>query len=366
MKFFIIFLFLFLNAKYFEFNSTKYKYRIIAAYDIIGDKKIKTKSYICCDRRFYRFEDMVRFIKTGKYLSPPPYNPYKIVKEFELKNLKIKKDFKKALKEGNFKLAQKFYKKSSMKSILQSIALDMNISSCELTFLKPDLLELANSKRYKLLDCFVKDKKKFAKKNWINLNKDFFKHYGIGLFDVFTKKEIDGFEGITLENLDRKFDNEYLKGRICLYYLYWGILEEVKEYLNYCKYLPKNSLYYKVIFEKEKAKQELEKVKYNKALVRSNFNLGAILINLYLVDNQLKKAKRVYLRMLNKCNTFPATVYSKIIVSILGPFMGVDPSTYTLKKDCMRGIDNDIYMEYEWISLFYDYKLKDVKKCCSY
>ncbi|GAX88337.1 hypothetical protein LNAT_P1633 [Lebetimonas natsushimae] len=363
MKFFLImFIFLFLNAKYFEFNSKKYEYRVITAYDEICDKKIKTKSYICCGMRFYRFKDMVSFIKTGKYFSPSPYDINQIVKECRLKELREKEKFQKALKEGDFETAKKIYEKSHIKSVLKSIVMDMNITSCKLKFLKPDLIDLANSKRYKFFDCFVKDKKAFAKKHWKNLDRDFFKHYKITLWDMFSKKEIDSFEEFTLEGLLEKFDNEYLKGKLCLMYIYWRNLEDLKRHLDYCKYLPKNSLYYKVIFEKEKAKKELEKVKYNHSISSDNFNLGAILINLYLIDNDEKNAKRVYLKMLNKCNNLIDAINSKIIISIFGPFFGINPSTYTLKKDCIKVIDNDIYMEYEWISLFYDYELKDSKK----
>ena len=345
-------MFIFLNAKYFEFNSTKYEYRIITAYDIVCDKKFKMKNYICCGRRFFKFEDMVNFVKTGKYASKPPYLD-KLTEKCGLKRLIIQKEFKKALKENNFKLAKKIYEKSSIKETLKDIALKMNIDSCELKFLNPNLVEVANAKRYKFLECFLKDKKKFAKKYWKYLDKDFFEHYNIKLFDIFSKKEINRFDEFTLENLDRKFNNNYLKGRLCLYYLYWRHLNDLKEHLNYCNYLPKNSLYYKVIFEREKAKKELEKVKFNE----KNYNLGAILINLYLIDNQQQKAKRVYNKMFSSCYTFFNAVQSKIIVFILGPFFGVNPFDYSLKESCISWIDNEIYMQYEWISIFYDYSL---------
>jgi len=357
LRFFKLF-FLFvvvLNAKYIEFNSKRYEYRIITSYDIIFDKKYKIKSYICCDRRFFKYEDMINFIKTGKYVSNPPYDINQIIKKRRLKNLKIKKAFKKALEEKNFKLAKEIYEKSTIKNILKTIALEMNISSCKLTFIKPDLFELIKAKRYKFFDCFIKDKKSFAKRNWVNLNKDFFRHYKIGLFDIFTKKEIDKFDISVLEKLDEKFDNEYLKGRICFNYIYWRFLrDDLKSHLNYCKYLSKNSLYYKVLFEKEKAIKELEK-SYKK---HYNRYVGAILVNLYLANNQKDKAKELFYDMVNKCNTFFSAINSKIIVFLIGPFFGINPFEYNLRDDCIKTISNEIYMEYEWISLFYNYKLE--------
>ena len=65
--------------------------------------------------------------------------------------------------------------------------------------------------------------------------------------------------------------------------------------------------------------------------------------------------------MFSSCYTFVNAVKSKVVVFVLGPFFGVNPFDYSLKEDCISRIDNEIYWEYEWISLFYDYKLKNLK-----
>ena len=61
----MIFSVLLFGAVY-KHNGKTYEYEVIDTVDIICDKEIKKKSFICCNRRFFSFEDMEKFIFTGK------------------------------------------------------------------------------------------------------------------------------------------------------------------------------------------------------------------------------------------------------------------------------------------------------------
>jgi hypothetical protein len=368
----ILFLILgvFLFGGIYKYNGKTYKYKVIDTVDIICDKEIKKKSFICCKRRFFSFEDMEKFIVTGKI---PDYSH---IFNVDCRGYKGNvKEFKEALKNGNFEKAKKLLQKEkSLAKYGYYVVLERKDYKKVAELLKPYadvpdkvLIELANKAEFEKLDYFVKDKKAFARKHMYQFkNSKFMKHYGFKALDFFTKKQIDSMYGYAIERLIQIFDDDYLKGAWCLNALrYIGAYkkEEIKQHKNYCKYLPKSTIFYKVIFEKERAIKELEKVKYKNWTLDKNYELGPILINLYLINGQKKKAKKLYKKILSRCDNLFDRIVSNILVATIGRWILEHPSSYSHKKECMGILERQIRRNYKWISVFYDYKLdlKDFK-----
>jgi len=363
-KFLFLILGVLLLGGTYKYNGKIYEYEVIDTVDIICDKEIKKKSFICCNRRFFSFEDMEKFIFTDKMPD------YSYLYNVDCKGYKTNvEEFKESLKNGDFEKAKKMLQKEkSLAKYGYDVVLEIKDYKKIAELLKPYakvpdkmLIELANKAEFEKLDYFVKDKKTFAKKHMYEFkNSKFMTHYGFKALDFFTKKQINSMYGYAIERLIQIFDDDYLKGVWCLKalrYIEAYNKNEIKQHKNYCKYLPKNTIFYKVIFKKEKAIKELEKVKYKNWTLDKNYELGAILINLYLINGQKEKAKNLYKKIVNRCNNLFDRIVSNILVATIGRWILEHPSSYSRKKECMGIIDWQIRRNYKWLKLFYDYNL---------
>ena len=359
---FLIFSVLLFGAVY-KYNGKTYEYKVIDSVDIICDKEIKKKLFICCNRRFFSFEDMEKFILTGKM------SDYSYLYNVDCKGYKTNiEKFREALKNGDFRKAEKMLKKEkSLAKYGYDVVLETKDYKKIAELLKPYakvpdkmLIELANKAEFEKFDYFVKDKKAFAKKHFWRLNKSFFKHYKLKVLDIFDKKELFDMTDFEIKKIIEIMDDNFLKGYLCEREIFWDKNIENK---RYCKYMPKNSIYYLAIYDIDKAIEKLKKVKVKYSGESDTFFKNSILLNLYIIKKDFKSAKKLYKKMFEVCYKNHTSIGSKIFNFFFSLFFPNSIYKEHPKKDCRYIVKRNIKRNYKWLKNFYDYNfsLKELR-----
>jgi len=355
-KFLFLILGVFLFGGIYKYNGKTYEYEVIDTVDIICDKEIKKKSFICCNRRFFSFEDMEKFIVTGKMPD------YSYLYNVDCKGYKTNvEEFKEALKNGDFKKAEiMLQKEKSLVKYGYDVILETKDYKKIVELLKPYakvpdkvLIELANKAEFEKLDYFVKDKKVFAKKYFWKLNRRFYKHYGLKFLDIFDKKKLYSLDSFDLKRAIGITDDGFLKGYLCENEIFW---QEPLD-IEYCKFMPKNSTYYLAIFDIDAAIEKLKKVKIKYSGNSDTFFKNAMLLNLYLVKNDIKNARKTYKKMFEACYKNHTSLGSKFLGFIFSFFFPDSIYKENPVKDCRYIVDRNVKRNYKWLKLFYDYNL---------
>jgi len=349
-----LFLFLFGTDTYtIKINNKTYTYKKITATEIFENKKIGKTIIVCCNIQFDNIKELKKAIKNRSikpltYTKPTIAYKYTTMKEtYKYVMIKNCKDFKKLdpYQRGEaiitFLINDKYNKADKL------LNCDLEITSHSLAepymaifqgnYKKIDKLlkkhhikisdfvtcTIAKEKKWNLFEYFT-NKENFLKSNLTCSSgvKNVIKRYG---YTPLLKKDLKKLSNEELRVLEKYDKRDYIKALICVKEL--NFYEGDSYHCKYAlKYFPDNI---RVLAANKKTDVLISKMK------KSNNPLFlSYLVNLYIIKNDKINAKKAYTKLLNVIYKQEGSLSARIIVSILGPFMGVKypKNDYQLKQ----------------------------------
>jgi len=346
---------LFANEKPFtiKIDNKTYTYKKIIATEMFENKKTTKEIIVCCNTQFSNIEELKEAIKNRSIkplkFSKPIFNyQYTTMKETnEYLNIQNCKDFKKLdpYQRGEaiitFLINEKYNKADMLlncnfKITTHSLAepymaifqgdykkIDNLLKKNNIKISDFATCKIAARKRWDLFEYFT-SKETFLKRNLMCTSgiDNVIKHYG---YTPLHKKDLKKLSSKELRVLEKYDKRDYIKALICMkdLYFYKGDRYHCKYAL---KYFPDNI---KVLAANKKTDLIFSKIKNLKTPLFLSY-----LVNLYIIKNDKNNAKKVYKQLLKEIYKQESSLSARIIVSILGPFMGVNypKSEYQLKQ----------------------------------
>jgi len=365
-------------------NGKIYYYKTVTATEIYNGTSYTRKIIICCGRQFKNIEDLRKNANLEfKKPIPNPIQSYLFVH-----------DFGKTLKYLNIDSCQKLKTLSKENQCEALITLLINdrfkkadtLLNCSKEWCPHSLYEPYMSViqgKYKKIDsllkkhgikmsgyvkCFIAKKRQWKRFEYFTSAKEFYlenptcseglknviSKYG---YKPLSKKTLEKLSAEKLRALSRYDKRDYLKALICVKELKFYNGDKNCKYA--LKYFPKNI---KVLIANKKIDQAIKLISSN---AESSWQY-ALLFNLYILKHEKNKAKTAYLNLLKKLYKRESSLKSRMIVNILGPFMGIKyPKT---EKDLKKHVVNLALYGYRGINFYekfvsrfnpnYDKKLK--------
>ena len=359
-----IFIFLFANEKTYtiKVDNKTYTYKKILTTEIFENKKITKEIIVCCGKIFNSVKELKKRLKgnnlfdKSKIIKIEKFTPkpmqikryYFTTKEETFRYLQIKscKDFKKLTpyQRGEaiiaFLINEKYEKANkllncNLKITSHSLAepymaifqgdykkIDKLLKRHKIKISDFAICKIAAKKRWDLFEYFT-NKEEFFKTNLTCVSgiDNVIKHYG---YTPLPKKELKKLSSEELRVLERYDNRDYIKALICIKELYFYDGDNHCKYA--LKYFPDNI---RVLAANKKTNLLISKLKNS-----NNSLFLSYLVNLYIIKNDKENAKKAYKKLLKEIYKQEGSLSTRIIVSILGPLMGVKypKNEYQLKQ----------------------------------